>query len=216
MKLKWFWILTALVSLWAASVGLYSIAILAGFERPGTAILRERPPQSPEVGQILDSWRGVPVRHNGKPYWRSVGSHSSESGYYYGKQWQCVEYIKRFYFDALGHEMPDVMGHAKSFFDAEVPQGALNVKRDLLQFVNGGDVPPQIDDLMVWQNDTYGHVAIVSKVLENEVEVIQQNVLSGTRERLPLTKTKDGGYFVGDGKWSPAGWLRLPGLAVTE
>jgi len=202
--------LTGLLLLWVAAVGMYVMTIIADHETSARAVFVESlPEQEPEVGQILDSWRGVPVRYNGQPYWRSVGSHQSTSGYYYGKQWQCVEYIKRFYFDALGHEMPDVMGHAKSFFDPEIPHGVLNSKRDLIQFSNGGDEPPQVDDLLVWRQDVYGHVAIVTKVTEHEIEVIQQNVISGTRQHLPLIKLSQGSYQVGGQEWRPVGWLRL-------
>lgn len=37
-------------------------------------------------------------------------------GYYYGYKWQCVEYIKRFYYEAKGHKMPDSYGNAKDFW----------------------------------------------------------------------------------------------------
>src|SRR5688572_10701975 len=69
------------------------------------------------IGKVLDSYRNVPVHDNGLVFFRSYGKHYSADGYYFGQKWQCVEYIKRFYFEAKGHRMPDVMGHAKSFFD---------------------------------------------------------------------------------------------------
>ncbi|MEM6884683.1 MAG: CHAP domain-containing protein [Verrucomicrobiota bacterium] len=207
---RWYWMLVSLGLLWAALVSLYALVTFVGHFHPGRAVFKESVRPAPEVGEIVDSWRGVPVRYNGKPYWRSVGKHSSESGYYYGKQWQCVEYIKRFYFDALGHEMPEVMGHAESFFDPEVPHGELNPERELMQFRNGGNEAPQVDDLIVWQQDVYGHVAIVSKVTEDQIEVVQQNVISGTRQNLRLEKTAEGKFWLGPLEWRPAGWLRLP------
>lgn len=78
------------------------------------------------VGRKLDSYRQVDVFDNGLLYFRSYGRHYSPEGYYYGQKWQCVEYIKRFYFQSLGHRMPDVMGHAKDFFDPALTQCSLN------------------------------------------------------------------------------------------
>ncbi len=161
-----------------------------------------------QVGEIVDSWRGVSVRHNGAPYWRSVGSHHSSTGYYYGKQWQCVEFIKRFYYDAFGHRMTDVMGHAESFFNEKLEHGAWNAKRDMWQFYNGQDEPPRPDDLMVWRLGNYGHVAVVTRVEPGAVTVVQQNVTSGSRSRLPYL-THNGKHEVGHLSWRPTGWLRL-------
>jgi hypothetical protein len=81
------------------------------------------------VGKVLDGYRGIPVYDNGLLYFRSYGKHYSQNGYYYGQKWQCVEFIKRFFYDAKGHKMPDVMGHAKSFFDDTLSDGALNPLR---------------------------------------------------------------------------------------
>ena len=38
--------------------------------------------------------------------------------------------------------MPDVMGHAKSFFDGQIPDGALNLRRGLVLCRNGSTTPP--------------------------------------------------------------------------
>ena len=74
--------------------------------------------------------------------------------YYYGYKWQCVEYIKRFYYEAKGHKMPDVYGNAKDFFDANVEHGTLNEKRGLIQYKNGEDEKPKIDDILVFTDTT--------------------------------------------------------------
>ena len=188
----------------------------------GLAVLRESSParavvralvdprelqERASVGDVIDQWRNVPVRANGIPYDRSVGAHSSASGYYYGRQWQCVEFVKRFYFDALGHAMPDVMGDAKDFFDPWVGQGEINPKRGLRQYWNGCGEPPRVDDLVVWNEGNYGHVAVITRVGADEVELIQQNVRQGSRLRLPLLR---GEGFRILGKNGPAGWLRVP------
>lgn len=159
------------------------------------------------VGDVLDWWRGVPVRANGLPYDRSHGRHVGTDGYYYGRQWQCVEFVKRFYYDRLGHAFPDGMGDAKTFFDPAISHGTLNPKRGLRQFTNGSGEAPRPDDLMVWTGGSYGHVAIVSKVGVGFIEVVQQNVKDGSRMRMVLEDEAEGFRVRGWGE--PAGFLRL-------
>jgi uncharacterized SAM-binding protein YcdF (DUF218 family)/surface antigen len=160
----------------------------------------------PEVGEVTDEYKGVKVYNNGRKYTENHGKNYSEDGYYYGYKWQCVEYIKRFYYDALGHEMPNVYGHAKDFFNVELDQGELNKDRNLYQYKNGGNMKPQVDDLIVFNDTTYGHIGIVSEVGEDYIEIVQQNIYIKPREKFTLTEEK-GCFFVGSSR-KPAGWLR--------
>lgn len=158
------------------------------------------------VGRVLDSYRNVPVYDNGLLFFRSYGKNYSPDGYYFGQKWQCVEFIKRYYYQAKEHKMPDVMGHAKSFFDDSLPDGVLNSRRGLVQYRNGSTNKPNPDDLMVFTDTRFGHVAIVTTVTDNSLEIIQQNILSGTRRQLSIV-TSNGHYFVTSPR-RPAGWLR--------
>lgn len=162
--------------------------------------------QEAGIGKEIDSYKGVPVYFNGTRYSESHGKNYSSDGYYYGQKWQCVEYIKRFYYDALGHKMQNVYGNAKDFFNPAISQGEINPERGLIQFKNGEDMLPREDDLIVFTDTKYGHVAIVTKVTEEYVEIIQQNILERTRDRLKITK-ENGKYIIGDSR-KPAGWLR--------
>ena len=158
------------------------------------------------VGKTIDSYRGVSVYDNGLLFFRSYGKNYSKDGYYYGQKWQCVEFVKRFYCDAKGYKMPDVMGHAKSFFDENIPDGALNSRRGLLQYQNGSTNKPVSDDLLVFTDTKYGHVGIVTHVGENSLEIIQQNILGRTRQQFSLVAS-NGHYFITSPR-QPAGWLR--------
>lgn len=158
------------------------------------------------VGNVLDRHRGVPVYDNGLLFFRSYGRHYAKDGYYFGQKWQCVEFIKRFYHDAKGHKMPDVMGHAKSFFDDRLPDGALNPRRGLVQYRNGSTEKPRPDDLLVFTDTKYGHVGIVTEAGTNTIEIIQQNILGHTRQKLSLV-VSNGHYLVTEPR-HPAGWLR--------
>ena len=159
-----------------------------------------------EIGKEVDSYKNVVVYYNGTDYAKAYGKNYSEDGYYYGQKWQCVEYIKRFYYQAKQHKMPDVFGNASDFFDSNVKQGGLNKRRNLVQYMNGGNVKPKPDDLIVFTDTKFGHVVIVTEVTDNYVEVIQQNVYGKTRDKYDLI-VKDGQYYVGT-KRKPAGWLR--------
>lgn len=158
------------------------------------------------IGDSLDSYNGVTVFNNGVDFPKSHGkSYSHDSGYYFGKKWQCVEFVKRYYFLRLGHRMPDVYGHAKDFFDKKVAHGKVNKKRALVQYANGGDEKPQPGDLLVFDG-SYGHVAIVTRVGHDKVEVIQQNIFMRPRQSFPLTAGSNS-WTIGEDK-KPLGWLR--------
>jgi surface antigen len=127
--------------------------------------------------------------------------------YYYGQKWQCVEYAKRFYDQVLNHRMPNAWGHAKDFFDEAVEQGGLNSRRGLIQFRNRGDTSPAVHDILVFSDTLHGHLAIISDVSENAVEVVQQNIVWKPRETFGLTKSN--GTFVVHSPRIPNGWLRI-------
>jgi len=162
-----------------------------------------------EVGQKIDSLNGVYVYYNGGV--GNVGGRAlSEDGYNLGLKYQCVEFVKRYYYEKLNHKMPNSYGHAKDFFNSQIKDGEINKQRNLKQFKNSSKTKPKVDDLVIYSATTlnkYGHVSIVSKVTENEVEIIQQNPgpFGNSREKYDLIN--------GSGKWKIKndrilGWLR--------
>jgi hypothetical protein len=161
------------------------------------------------VGQEIDRLNGVAVFYNGG-VGHSSGRNQAPDGYNLGLKYQCVEFVKRYYYEHLRHKMPDSYGHAKQFFDATLADGARNTRRDLLQFANGGQTKPSPDDLLVFGPsllNRYGHVAIVSAVTDSDLEIVQQNPgpFGSPRERLPLASQ--------GGRWRcqnsrVLGWLR--------
>jgi hypothetical protein len=83
--------------------------------------------------------------------------------------------------------MPDSYGHAKDFFNPKIADGKINKKRNLIQFSNPSFSKPKINDILIFKGylfNKFGHVAIVSKVTDNQIEIIQQNPgpFSGSRE----------------------------------
>ena len=162
-----------------------------------------------EVGQKIDSLNGVSVYYNGG-VGNVDGRALAEDGYNLGLKYQCVEFVKRYYYEELNHKMPDTYGHAKDFFNSQIKDGEINKQRNLNQFKNPSKSKPKINDLVVYSGTTlnkYGHVAIVSNVSENEVEIIQQNPgpFGSSREKYELTK-EEGVWRIKNDRI--LGWLR--------
>ncbi|WP_242978070.1 CHAP domain-containing protein [Clostridium botulinum] len=82
----------------------------------------------------------------------------------------------------------------------------MNKRRGLIQYRNGENEKPKVDDLLVFTDTKFGHVVIVTEVGDDYIEAIQQNMGSSSRDKFIL-EYKNKKYFIG-GKRSPAGWLR--------
>jgi len=162
-----------------------------------------------QVGQQIDSLNGVCVYYNGG-VGNVTGRNTTTDGYNLGLKYQCVEFVKRYYYEHLQHKMPDSYGHAKDFFENTLSDGQKNKKRDLTQYTNPSNAKPKVNDLIIFGGtifNKYGHVAIISNVTDEEIEIIQQNPgpFSNSRETFSLNSK--------DGKWEIKnkrilGWLR--------
>lgn len=160
------------------------------------------------IGKKIDSFNNVSVYYNGNP--KNVnGRNLTKDGYNLGLNYQCVEFVKRYYYEYLNHKMPNSYGHAKDFYDRETLDGELNKSRNLIQFNNPSFSKPKVNDILVLDKSTFnkfGHVSIVSRVNDNSIEVVQQNVFLNSREDYDL-------IFI-DGKWKVDNerilcWLRM-------
>jgi surface antigen len=162
------------------------------------------------VGQKLDSLNGVYVYYNGGV--GHVGNrNTSEDGYNIGLKYQCVEFVKRYYYEYYTHKMPDSYGNAKDFFDNTIKDKSINPKRDLIQCTNPSVLKPQIGDLIIFDGhvgNQYGHVAIISQVNTTQIEIIQQNPgpYAPSRVQFDLDSTSKGFKINHD---RLLGWLRM-------
>ncbi len=184
---------------------LFGITVLTSCER----ICRKWKAKSMEVGDKVDSLNGVYVYYNSS-VGNVSGRNTAADGYNLGLKYQCVEFVKRYYYEHLNHKMPDSYGHAKDFFAKGVADGQWVKSRNLVQYTNPSSSKPKVNDLLVYGGTSfnkYGHVAIVSKVSDDKVEIIQQNPgASGpSRETYKLTQ-KDGKWKIEQGR--ALGWLR--------
>lgn len=161
------------------------------------------------IGQRIDSLNGIFVYYNGK-VGNISGRNTTKEGYNLGLKYQCVEFVKRYYYYHLKHKMPDSYGHAKDFFNPTLIDGQKNMHRDLIQYTNPSHSIPKANDLVIFDQSTfnkYRHVAIISKVTNTYIEIIQQNpgLYCKSRDIFPLE--------IIDGKWKInnkriLGWLR--------
>lgn len=161
------------------------------------------------VGEKIDSLNGVFVYYNGGVD-HVGGRNLTPDNYNLGLQYQCVEFVKRYYFQHLNHRMPNTYGHAKDFFDPTIKDGQKNEARDLLQFSNPSHSKPLPNDIVVFSGtilNRFGHVAIVSSTTDNTVEIIQQNPgpFQPSRKTFPLLKI--GNTWKIDNN-NIVGWLR--------
>lgn len=122
-------------------------------------------------GLALGSYSGVTVFSNGPN--PNDPSHYEPYGPY-GYQYECVEFVNRFYRQALDHQGYTCgsgnmrgCGNGKDYFG--------NAKALNLQpFANGGAEPPRVNDILAMgggrpdkNGQTYGHVAIIRDVTPN-------------------------------------------------
>lgn len=163
-------------------------------------------------GEVLDSFNGVPVYYNGEDFTTTSGRNVTSDGYNIGLKYQCVEYVKRYYYEVYGHKMPDSYGHAKDFFDKDLLDKDFNHKRGLLQFRNVRTHKPMVGDMLIYdsyEGNPFGHTGIITEVTDTHIEFIQQNFGKKTRQKLKLVEFA-GIYTIAD--YNILGWLRSPTL----
>lgn len=181
---------------------------------------------APPCGKTLAVYKGVAVKSNDKYQWGLNGGGSCGGRGDFGLQFQCVEYVKRFYYEALGITRAlNWTGNAEDFFfsadkDQVNPFGQVVNNKGLLAFSNGNATPPEPDDMLVFgSTDKLGHIAIITSVTASEVTFVEQNwSITGT-STLPLSVSTTG-YKIHDrvstshsGQthlYTVLGWLRDP------
>lgn len=150
----------------------------------------------------------------------------------YGNQFQCVEYVKRFYYQALGVTRAlNWTGNAIDFYysassDVYDENGFRRANNKMLTaFPNGSSTAPQPNDILVFGGHGVGHVAIVSSVTSTDVTIFEQNWSTSGTTTLPRRPTTTG-YFIenrishplsgGTVYWSIIGWLREPAPSTSR
>ncbi|MDO8847282.1 MAG: CHAP domain-containing protein [Coriobacteriia bacterium] len=155
-------------------------------------------------GTNLGSYSGVVAYSNGYDHGVN-GSYST-----YGYQYQCVEYVNRYYVLALGHKNMRGTGNADQYFGTAASRG-------LEAYTNAGSVAPRPGDVLCSNGGDYGHVAIVREVGATYIRVIQQNWYNDSRDAaMTLSMSVSGGKYTVAGfnsSYPVKGWLHKPSAA---
>ena len=175
-------------------------------------------PSRRPYGSDLGSYRGVVARSN------YVGACEPSPGCFfgieaprtigtYGYQYQCVEYVVRFYASALGYSGLRGSGDAAQYWNGPLTDAARRLER----YDNGGATAPQADDMIIFGGGRYGHIAVVREVSADSIRIIQQNWFHNAGDgdhRLAMTTT-GGRYTVAplatNGTYRVLGWRRVAG-----
>ncbi len=72
------------------------LAISASEDKPHTTMVSQ---SDVPAGTVIDQYKDIAVYSNGNNYMSSHGLNYSSDDYYFGYKWQCVEYVKRFYYE---------------------------------------------------------------------------------------------------------------------
>lgn len=163
---------------------------------------------NPDVGTVIDNYNGVPIYYNGF-FTNTNGRNVTADGYNLGLKWQCIEFVKRYYYEIYNHKMPYSFGNAKEFFDESLGDQEYNEARDMLQFRNTRRHKPQVDDLIIYgasDENPFGHMGIISSIDDGKIIMVQQNMGTKTRQELILAEY-EGIYTIAD--FNIKGWLRL-------
>jgi hypothetical protein len=142
-------------------------------------------------GTVLGTFDGSDAHSNGD----DTGSgYSCDGSGAYGLQYQCVELVQRHF---KTHWSLSWSGNAKDLLN-NAPKSKVDV------FDNGdGAHPPVPGDMIVWTNGAYGHVALVTAVHSNGIEILEQNVKGTGKATLDWDGATIGARWT---TWVPAGW----------
>ncbi len=158
-----------------------------------------------EEGEIIDSFNGVNIYYNG-PSSHIDSRNLTKDGYNVGLKWQCVEFVKRYYLEVYNHKMPESFGNAVDYFQVQIADGELNSERGLVQCTNPSNYEISIGDILIFSGG-YGHVAIVSDVQSEYIEVVQQNVGVTSRDEFYKRQNQET-VMIEDMRI--LGWLKAP------
>lgn len=144
-----------------------------------------------DYGNPLGEYKGVIAYHNGEPAGNANGDY------------QCVEYVRRFYREVYQQELGPVGGAAKHAFEDRYWAGL----EEFIAYPQGSTTLPMPDDIICYSGGGYGHVAIVIEATSTKVRVIEQNFSTKTCFGEMTVENREG-YFLSDrGKYHVEGWI---------
>ena len=166
-------------------------------------------------GDFIGMYRSIVAKSNGQ-YAGKAYSCEEEIGDY-GYRYQCVEYVNRFYHQAMGvDEAINWNGNGADYYESANKDfvnrfGNLIKNKKLDPYSNGGGIPPEPDDILCFDDRGYGHAAIIMNVGNDYLEIIEQNWKRNYAYDILEMKNEEGRFRIPDrGSYKIQGWLRLP------
>lgn len=166
-------------------------------------------PSVAAYGTLVGTFNGVAAYSNGSDTYVSNQYNITDDGTNTGMKWQCVEYVKRYYYLNYGKTWYIPGQNANDYYGNATALG-------LTAFPNTGTTAPQVGDILAFAGGSgeLGHVAIIRELGADYVKVIQQNVTQNSRDAdfsYSLT-VSDGTYTVSAAmlgqSYTTQGWLR--------
>jgi len=162
-------------------------------------------------GDVIGTYNGVDAKSNGPCTGLYNGTYEN-TNCELRQNWtyQCIEYVKRFYKDIMGMDTSRWGGNADTYYATAYAKG-------LDAYPNGGETPPQINDILAFSGGPYGHVAIITDVNSTYVKLIEQNF---DRDTAYVTLQRNGNtiqdHITSTGvTYTVQGWLRKNGKKQT-
>ena len=144
----------------------------------------------PSCGTVLTTYDGTNAYSNGAD---SGTTSSCDGAGAYGYQYQCTELVMRYFKTKWGLFW---WGNANQLLE-DAPPATVDV------YYNGdGAHPPVPGDMVVWTVGG-GHVALVTSVQTDSIDIIEQNVVGDGTAVLPWDGANIGPRW---NTWIPAGW----------
>lgn len=153
-----------------------------------------------QIGEVIDNYNGVEVYFNSIPF-TTKGENISEDGYYFGEKYQALEFVKRYYFEVYNQKLENIQD-IKELYNHNLKDGEFNELAMLTQYSNPSNHPIKEGDILVFKPNFYnsdGHVAIISKVSGDKLEIVQQNCWKSTRKELKL-ESRENKWYIADEK----------------
>nr|AAO00721.1 trypanothione synthetase [Trypanosoma brucei brucei] len=163
---------------------------------------------------------GVPAYSNGHDGFFS-GERSIDGNLFCGFKYQCVEFARRWLYEAKGLVLPDVNWAAHIFDLTEVHDASTATPVPCVKVSNGTAAKPVADSLLIYavnEDAPWGHVAVITEVGDKWVRIADQNhrfhKWKGTYSAELLLKHEGGVWTVEDhaaeGIFVPLGWVTFP------
>ena len=123
----------------------------------------------------------IGIDYYGVPAYKNdfIEKHHYVKNIYTGIQWECVEYVRRWYIQIFNLTFPSIENAVDIW---NIPYAYDPITKKQLRFhsvKNGKNVEPQVGDIVVFTKNEfypYGHVAIITSVTSDAIYLAEQNI----------------------------------------